>query len=58
MPARTVRASRSAMRSLAIGYRGTSPLELEPVRYVELHVEQGDQLERAAADIAAVSGPG
>lgn len=40
----------------AIGYRGTSPLEFEPVRYVELHVEQGDQLERAAADIAAVSG--
>jgi beta-ureidopropionase / N-carbamoyl-L-amino-acid hydrolase len=40
----------------AIGYRGASPLEFEPVRYVELHVEQGDQLERAAADIAAVSG--
>jgi N-carbamoyl-L-amino-acid hydrolase len=39
-----------------IGYRGASPLEFEPVRYVELHVEQGDQLERAAADIAAVSG--
>ncbi len=40
----------------AIGYRGASPLEFEPVRYVELHVEQGDQLESAAADIAAVSG--
>jgi N-carbamoyl-L-amino-acid hydrolase len=40
----------------AIGYRGTSPLELAPVRYVELHVEQGDLLERAAADIAAVTG--
>jgi beta-ureidopropionase / N-carbamoyl-L-amino-acid hydrolase len=40
----------------AIGYRGTSALEFEPVRYVELHVEQGDRLERAAADIAAVSG--
>jgi N-carbamoyl-L-amino-acid hydrolase len=40
----------------AIGYRGASPLEFEPVRYVELHVEQGDQLERGAADIAAVSG--
>jgi len=40
----------------AIGYRGASPPEFEPVRYVELHVEQGDQLERAAADIAAVSG--
>jgi beta-ureidopropionase / N-carbamoyl-L-amino-acid hydrolase len=40
----------------AIGYRGTSPLEFTPVRYVELHVEQGDHLERATADIAAVSG--
>jgi beta-ureidopropionase / N-carbamoyl-L-amino-acid hydrolase len=40
----------------AIGYRGESPPEFEPVRYVELHVEQGDQLERAAADIAAVTG--
>src|SRR5229473_229053 len=40
----------------AIDYQGSSPLELRPVRYVELHVEQGDRLERAAADIAAVSG--
>jgi len=40
----------------AIGYRGASELEFRPVRYVELHVEQGDRLERAAADIAAVSG--
>lgn len=40
----------------AIGYRGSSPLEFRPVRYVELHIEQGDRLERAAADIAAVSG--
>ena len=40
----------------AIGYRGSSPLELHPVRYVELHIEQGDRLEHAAADIAAVSG--
>jgi beta-ureidopropionase / N-carbamoyl-L-amino-acid hydrolase len=40
----------------AIDYRGSSPLDLRPVRYVELHVEQGDRLERAAADIAAVSG--
>jgi N-carbamoyl-L-amino-acid hydrolase len=40
----------------AISYLGSSPLELQPVRYVELHVEQGDRLERAAADIAAVSG--
>src|SRR2546430_1688412 len=39
-----------------IGYRGASELEFRPVRYVELHVEQGDRLERAAADIAAVSG--
>lgn len=38
-----------------IGYCGTAPLEQDPVRYVELHVEQGDRLERAAADIAAVS---
>jgi N-carbamoyl-L-amino-acid hydrolase len=40
----------------AIDYRGSSPLDLQPTRYVELHVEQGDRLERAAADIAAVSG--
>jgi N-carbamoyl-L-amino-acid hydrolase len=40
----------------AIGYRGTSPLEFAPVRYVELHVEQGDHLEREAADIGVVSG--
>jgi N-carbamoyl-L-amino-acid hydrolase len=39
-----------------IGYRGTTPLDQDPVRYVELHVEQGDRLEQAAADIAAVSG--
>jgi N-carbamoyl-L-amino-acid hydrolase len=40
----------------AIGYRDTLALEFRPVRYVELHVEQGNQLECAAADIAAVSG--
>ncbi len=40
----------------AIGYRGTSPLEFRPVSYVELHVEQGDRLENAAADIGAVAG--
>jgi N-carbamoyl-L-amino-acid hydrolase len=40
----------------AIDYRGSSPLDLRPTRYVELHVEQGDRLERAAADIGAVSG--
>jgi beta-ureidopropionase / N-carbamoyl-L-amino-acid hydrolase len=39
-----------------IGYRGATRLEHRPVRYVELHVEQGDRLEQAAADIAAVSG--
>lgn len=38
-----------------IGYSGMTPLEQDPVRYVELHVEQGDRLERASADIAAVS---
>jgi len=40
----------------AIGYRGATPLDYRPVRYVELHVEQGERLEGAAADIAAVSG--
>ncbi|HEX9210109.1 MAG TPA: allantoate amidohydrolase [Bradyrhizobium sp.] len=40
----------------AIGYCGVTPLEYRPVRYVELHVEQGDRLEQVAGDIAAVSG--
>ena len=40
----------------AIGYRGTAPLELEPVRYVELHVEQGARLEEADAEIGLLSG--
>jgi N-carbamoyl-L-amino-acid hydrolase len=40
----------------AIGYCGVTPLEYRPVRYVELHVEQGDRLERVSGDIAAVSG--
>jgi N-carbamoyl-L-amino-acid hydrolase len=40
----------------AIGYCGVTPLEYRPVRYVELHVEQGDRLEQASGDIAAVSG--
>jgi len=40
----------------AIGYCGVTPLEYHPVRYVELHVEQGDRLEQASQDIAAVSG--
>ncbi|WP_431202499.1 Zn-dependent hydrolase [Bradyrhizobium betae] len=41
---------------VGIGYCGITPLEHRPVRYVELHVEQGDRLEQAAGDIAAVSG--
>jgi beta-ureidopropionase / N-carbamoyl-L-amino-acid hydrolase len=40
----------------AIGYCGVTPLEYRPVRYVELHVEQGDRLELVSGDIAAVSG--
>jgi N-carbamoyl-L-amino-acid hydrolase len=40
----------------AIGCCGVTPLEYRPVRYVELHVEQGDRLEQASGDIAAVSG--
>jgi N-carbamoyl-L-amino-acid hydrolase len=40
----------------AIGYCGVTPLEYRPVRYVELHVEQGDRLEQVSGDIAAVSG--
>ncbi|QDP25373.1 Zn-dependent hydrolase [Bradyrhizobium cosmicum] len=40
----------------AIGYCGVTPLEYRPVRYVELHVEQGDRLEQVSGDVAAVSG--
>ena len=40
----------------AIGYCGATPLEYRPVCYVELHVEQGDRLEQASGEIAAVSG--
>jgi N-carbamoyl-L-amino-acid hydrolase len=40
----------------AIGYCGVTPLEYRPVRYAELHVEQGDRLEQVSGDIAAVSG--
>jgi len=40
----------------AIGYCGVTPLEYRPVRYVELHVEQGDRLEQVSGDIAAISG--
>ncbi|MFD6319257.1 M20 family metallo-hydrolase [Methylorubrum populi] len=39
-----------------IGYIGETPLEHRPVRYVEVHVEQGDVMERAGAEIAAVTG--
>ncbi|MCK1625250.1 Zn-dependent hydrolase [Bradyrhizobium sp. 160] len=39
----------------AIGYRGTTQLDQNPVRYVEVHVEQADSLEKSSADIAAVS---
>ncbi|MEY9590705.1 N-carbamoyl-L-amino-acid hydrolase [Bradyrhizobium yuanmingense] len=38
----------------AIGYLGTTPLDKNPVRYVELHVEQADSLEKSSTDIAAV----
>lgn len=40
----------------AIGYRGGDSLGLRPVRYVELHVEQGDRLEAAGARIGLVHG--
>jgi N-carbamoyl-L-amino-acid hydrolase len=40
----------------AIGYCGATPLEYRPVRYVELHVEQGDRLDQVSGDIAVVSG--
>lgn len=40
-----------------IGYRGTSPLGgIMPVRYAELHVEQGPVLEREGFTIGAVEG--
>jgi N-carbamoyl-L-amino-acid hydrolase len=40
----------------AIGYLGAVPFELEPTRYVELHIEQGVRLEEAKADIGIVTG--
>ncbi len=40
----------------AIGYRGKDELELAPVRYVELHIEQGPTLEAAGTAIGIVSG--
>jgi N-carbamoyl-L-amino-acid hydrolase len=39
----------------AIGHRGTVPLPLRPVRNLELHVEQGDQLEAQGLQIGAVT---
>jgi N-carbamoyl-L-amino-acid hydrolase len=39
-----------------IGYRGTGALPFSPVRYVELHVEQGPRLEEAGRDIGMVEG--
>jgi len=39
----------------AIGYRGEGELPFDPVRYVELHVEQGPVLEQASADIGIVA---
>jgi N-carbamoyl-L-amino-acid hydrolase len=41
---------------MSIGYCGAYSLSLTPVRYVELHVEQGDRLEQAGLDIGIVEG--
>ena len=40
----------------AIGYRGTGTLALTPRRYVELHIEQGAELEQSATEIGIVAG--
>ena len=40
----------------AIGYRGADTLALTPLRYVELHIEQGDRLEASSTDIGIVAG--
>jgi len=40
----------------AIGYRGTGALALTPLRYVELHIEQGSRLEDSLTEIGIVSG--
>ncbi|KPG01457.1 N-carbamoyl-beta-alanine amidohydrolase [Rhodopseudomonas sp. AAP120] len=40
----------------AIGYRGNGALALTPLRYVELHVEQGARLEDSATEIGLVEG--
>ncbi len=42
----------SALR--AIGFSGQGELGLRPERYLEIHNEQGDRLERAGADIGIV----
>lgn len=39
----------------AIGHRGVSPPAIDPVRYVELHVEQGARLEQSGDEIGAVT---
>ena len=40
----------------AIGYRGTGALALTPLRYVELHIEQGARLEESSTEIGIVAG--
>ena len=39
-----------------IGYRGAPQAAFEPLRYVELHVEQGARLQEAGAEIGIVEG--
>jgi len=40
----------------AIGYRGAGALPLTPLRYVELHIEQGARLEDSGTQIGIVEG--
>jgi N-carbamoyl-L-amino-acid hydrolase len=40
----------------AIGFCGDRPFPLRPVRYIELHVEQGDRLETEGVPIGVVTG--
>jgi N-carbamoyl-L-amino-acid hydrolase len=40
----------------AISYRGTTSADVSPVRYVELHIEQGDLLETTGTAIGLVAG--
>ena len=40
----------------AIGYRGTEAPALTPLRYVELHIEQGARLEESSTEIGIVAG--